>query len=49
MKAALAKHPGGVISLEAEIEDGKPTYEFDIKGTDGKNGKSSAPPDRQAD
>jgi len=36
MKAALAKHPGSVISMEAEIEDGKPTYEFDIKGTDGK-------------
>ena len=36
MKAALAKHPGDVISLEAEVENGKPTYEFDIKGKDGK-------------
>lgn len=36
MKAALGKHPGDVISLEAEIEAGKPTYEFDIKGKDGK-------------
>lgn len=36
MKAALAKHPGEVISMEAEIEAGKPTYEFDIKGKDGK-------------
>ncbi len=36
MKAALAKHPGDVISLEAEIENGKPIYEFDIKGKDGK-------------
>lgn len=36
LKAALAKHPGDVVSLEAEIEDGKPTYEFDIKGKDGK-------------
>ena len=36
MKAALAKHPGDVISMEAEIEAGKPTYEFDIKGKDGK-------------
>ena len=36
MKAALAKHPGDVISLEAEIEKGKPIYEFDIKGKDGK-------------
>jgi uncharacterized membrane protein YkoI len=36
MKAALAKHPGTVISLEAEIENKKPIYEFDIKGNDGK-------------
>jgi len=36
MKAALAKHPGTVISLEAEIEIKKPIYEFDIKGNDGK-------------
>ncbi|HZV97995.1 MAG TPA: PepSY domain-containing protein [Methylophilaceae bacterium] len=36
MKAALAVHPGEVISLEAEIEKGKPIYEFDIKGKDGK-------------
>ncbi len=36
MKAALAKHPGQVLSLEAEVENGKPIYEFDIKGKDGK-------------
>lgn len=36
MKAALAKHPGWVQTLEAEIEKGKPIYEFDIRGTDGK-------------
>ncbi len=36
MKAALAKHAGTVISLEAEIENKKPIYEFDIKGNDGK-------------
>jgi uncharacterized membrane protein YkoI len=36
LKAALAKHPGQVISLEAEIENGKPIYEFDIKAKDGK-------------
>lgn len=36
LKAALAKHPGKVISLEAEIENGKRIYEFDIKGNDGK-------------
>lgn len=36
LKAALAKYPGQVLSLEAEIENGKPIYEFDIKGKDGK-------------
>ncbi len=36
MKAALAKHPGEVLTLEAEISEGKAQYEFDIKGKDGK-------------
>ena len=36
MKAALAKHPGDVLTLEAEISGGKAQYEFDIKGVDGK-------------
>lgn len=37
MKAALAKHPGKVVSLEAEIEKGRGAiYEFDIMSTDGK-------------
>ena len=36
MKAALTKHPGKVISLESEVEKGKPIYEFDIQGADGK-------------
>jgi uncharacterized membrane protein YkoI len=36
LKAALAKYPGQVLSLEAEIENSKPIYEFDIKGKDGK-------------
>jgi len=36
LKAALAKHPGDVQTLEAEIEKGKPIYEFDIRGKDGK-------------
>ncbi len=36
LNAALAKHAGTVISLEAEIENKKPIYEFDIKGSDGK-------------
>ena len=36
LKAAMAKHAGSIVSLEAEIENGKPIYEFDIKGNDGK-------------
>lgn len=36
MKAALAKHPGQVLTVEAEISEGKTQYEFDIKGKDGK-------------
>lgn len=36
MRAALTKHPGDVLTLEAEISGGKAQYEFDIKGKDGK-------------
>jgi len=36
MKAALAKHPGEVLTIEAEISGGKAQYEFDIKDKDGK-------------
>ena len=36
MKAALAKKPGEVLTLEAEISGGKAQYEFDIKDKDGK-------------
>lgn len=36
MAAALAKFPGQVLSVEAEIEKGRPIYEFDIKTKDGK-------------
>jgi uncharacterized membrane protein YkoI len=36
MKAALAKHPGEVLTVEAELNKGKPQYEFDIKSVDGK-------------
>jgi len=36
LKAALAKHPGEVISVEAELDNGKAIYEFDIKSADGK-------------
>jgi len=37
---ALKKHPGEVIETEYEIEsDGAASYEFDIRGTDGKEHK----------
>ena len=36
MKAAQAVHQGSVHTLEAEIENGKPIYEFDIHTADGK-------------
>jgi len=36
MNAALAKHPGEVLTLEAELSNGKAQYEFDIQGKDGK-------------
>ena len=35
LKAALAKHAGSIVSLKAEIENGKPIYDFDIKTTIG--------------
>ncbi|MBU3736311.1 MAG: peptidase M4 [Methylobacterium sp.] len=37
VKAALASHPGKMISMSSEIEDGKSQYEIDIKGNDGNN------------
>lgn len=36
MRAALALHPGVVVTVEAEFDNGVPQYEFDIKGADGK-------------
>lgn len=36
IEAALAKHPGKMVSLSSEIEDGKSQFEVDIKGNDGK-------------
>ncbi len=36
LKAAQAKHPGEVNSVEAELDKGKAIYEFDIQGKDGK-------------
>ena len=34
--AAHQKYEGHIISLEREVEDGQPVYEFDIKTKDGK-------------
>ncbi len=34
---ALAKHPGKIVSLAAETEDGKKQFELDIKGNDERN------------
>lgn len=34
--ATLSKYPGTVLTMEAEIENGKPIYELDILGKDGK-------------
>jgi uncharacterized membrane protein YkoI len=34
--AAHQKYEGHIVSLEREVEDGKPIYEFDIKTKDGK-------------
>ena len=36
MKVALAKYPGTVETMEMELSNGKPHYEFDIRGNDGK-------------
>jgi uncharacterized membrane protein YkoI len=36
VKAALTKFPGTLVSVRAEIEDGKSQYELDINGDDGK-------------
>lgn len=39
-KIALAKYPGDIVEVEYEIEpDGAASYEFDIKGKDGKEMK----------
>ncbi|GAB4257783.1 MAG: hypothetical protein Kow0065_07270 [Methylomicrobium sp.] len=36
VQAALAAHPGKITTVRAEVEDGKPQYEVDIAGSDGK-------------
>jgi uncharacterized membrane protein YkoI len=35
VKASQAKHPGKMVSLASEIEDGKSQFEIDIKADDG--------------
>ena len=35
LKTALAKHAGDVETVELELSNGKPHYEFDIRATDG--------------
>lgn len=37
MQAVLKEKPGQVTKLEMKDERGTPTYEFDVKGKDGKN------------
>jgi uncharacterized membrane protein YkoI len=36
MKTALAKHPGAITEVEMETEDGRPIFDIDIQGVDGK-------------
>ena len=36
MKTALAKHPGAIIGIDMETEDGRPIFDIDIQGADGK-------------
>lgn len=37
MNAVLKQKPGKVVQLEKKTEKGKPTYEFEVMGSDGKN------------
>lgn len=36
MRTALDRHPGAVLEIEAEVEDGKTIIDVDIQGKDGK-------------
>ena len=36
IKTALTKHPGAIIGIDMEIEDGRPIFDIDIQGADGK-------------
>ncbi len=37
VKSALERHPGAVMEVELEKEDGKLNFDVDIQGKDGKN------------
>ncbi len=37
MKTALSKHPGAIVEVSMETEDGRPIFDIDIQGADGKN------------
>ena len=37
VKAALEKHPGAVLEIEMEQEDGKLNFDVDIQGKDGQS------------
>ena len=36
IKTALEKHPGAIVEIEMEKEDGRPIFDIDIQGADGK-------------
>jgi uncharacterized membrane protein YkoI len=37
IKTALEKHPGAIVEIEMEKEDGRPIFDIDIQGADGKH------------
>jgi hypothetical protein len=37
MKTSLDKHPGAIIEIEMETEDGRPIFDIDIQAADGKH------------
>ncbi len=37
MKTALSKHPGAIVEIEMEKEDGRPIFDIDIQDADGKH------------
>lgn len=37
IKTALEKHPGAIVGIALEKEDGRPIFDIDIQGADGKS------------